>query len=133
MTMDGTTNRGRRKAAAAAALLFIAGGLTGASVDRMWLNPSQHADMQLTAGELSDHLRLNASDEARMRALLDSIEPDIAAASELGADSLRASAARAHERLEQALPPESRQGFRDWLVEHHNKLVKRLHGSHSHR
>ncbi len=125
--MAGLKDNARTKAAAAAGMLLLTGALLGISLDRMWFRAPANA-MQLTVNELSEHLDLAPAEDARMRALLDSIEPDIAVATAHGVDSLQSTALRAHERIEAALPAESRTKFRDWIRDHHDEMRKRMHG-----
>ncbi len=91
--MAGQRNNARTKAAAAAVLLLLTGALLGIALDRLWFRAPANA-MELTVSELSEHLDLAPAEETRMRALLDSIEPDIAAATAHGVDSLQSTALR---------------------------------------
>jgi hypothetical protein len=122
----------RRKAAITAALLLIAGTLAGIALDRLWLMPAVASPVPaLTSDAMLAHLDLEPTAAARIRALLDSMHTDITAAAEQGADSLRATAHRAHERLEAALPPDARTEFRTWMHAHHRQMLERVeHGGH---
>jgi hypothetical protein len=123
----------RRKAGLAAALLLLAGAAIGISVDRLVIVPHHALAAEaspLTIQDMARELDLGSADQVKMRALLDSIETEIAAASAHGLDSLQSTAARAHDRIEAALPPESRTHFRTWLSEHHAELSARMHEMH---
>ena len=122
----------RRKSAGAAALLLLAGALLGVLVDRFWLLPRGVEAMSLTATAMAARLDLGPSDEARIRALLDSIHADMSAAAPQGPDSLRSMARSAHMRLEAALPPRARPGFRAWIHDHHNQMMQRMRGDRMH-
>lgn len=128
-----TSNNGpRRKAAAAATLLFLAGGLSGVLVDRLLIRPRAVEATPLTARAMAARLDLSRSDEARIRALLDSLHAEVAAAAQQGPDSLRTVARSAHQRLEAALPPEARAEFRIWMQEHHRRMMERMGGAPMH-
>jgi hypothetical protein len=116
----------RRKAAAAAAFLLLAGGLLGVLVDRLWLFPRGVEAMPLTAQALAARLDLGPSEEAQIRALLDSIHAEVMAAAQQGADSLRTTARSAHLRLEAVLPPDTRPEFRAWMQDHHRWMMERI-------
>jgi hypothetical protein len=122
----------RRRSAGAAALLLLAGALLGVLVDRFWLLPRGVEAMSLTATAMAARLDLGPSDEARIRALLDSIHADMSAAAPQGPDSLRSMARSAHMRLEAALPPRARPGFRAWIHDHHNQMMQRMGGDRMH-
>lgn len=124
--MNESNGSARRKAAMLAALLLLAGGLSGVLVDRFWLLPRGDDTMPLTAHAMAARLDLDASQEARVRLLLDSMHTDVIAAARYGPDSLASAARTAHARLEAALPPHSRAEFRAWLVDHHHQLLERL-------
>lgn len=126
-------NRGTRRTAAAAAvlLLLLAGGLLGVVVDRVWLLPAGHRGaeaMPLTVDALVARLDLSPSEEARMRALLDSMHTELAAAARHGSDSLHSAGRNAHQRLEAALPAPARAEFRAWIEEHHRQMLERMGG-----
>ncbi|HUF51004.1 MAG TPA: hypothetical protein VMN60_09240 [Longimicrobiales bacterium] len=127
--MNPLKHRAGRRASAAAALLLLAGGLLGIVVDRLWLMPRQTGAMPLTAQAMVARLDLDATQEVRIRALLDSIHAEILAAAAHGPDSLRAATHGVQHRLEAALPPERRTEFRDWMHEHHRQLIQRM-GAH---
>lgn len=122
----------RRKAAAAAVLLLLAGGLLGVVVDRLWLFPREAESTPLTARAMAARLGLNASEEARIRALLDTMHSEMTAAAQQGSDSLHSAARNAHQRLEAALPPDARAEFRVWIQEHHRQMMQRVDGVRMH-
>ena len=130
--MNAWNDRPRRKAWMAAALLLLAGGLSGVLVDRLWLIPRGDETMPLTAHALAARLDLAPSEEARIRALLDSMHADVVDAARHGPDSLAAAARHAHRRLETALPPHSRVEFRAWLVDHHRQMLERMDDARAH-
>jgi hypothetical protein len=123
----------RRKAGAAAALLVLAGVALGVVVDRLWLMPPEAAAMPLTPEALVAHLELRPEDEARVRVLLESLHGEVTSAAAAGPEALAAVARSAHERIEQALPPEARPAFREWVEEHHAQMTERMHGGAMHR
>jgi hypothetical protein len=118
----------RWKAGVAALLLMLAGGVLGVAADRLWLRHAHGAGMALTADALAAHLDLGPAEEARMRALLDSMHVEVAAAAAEGPEALQAVARRAYERLELALPPDARPAFRAWMEGHHHQMMRRLGG-----
>lgn len=130
--MNDSNGSARRKAGMIAALLLLAGGLAGVLVDRLWLLPRGHDSMPLTAQALAARLDLDTSEEARIRALLDSMHTDVTAAARHGPDSLAATARTAHMRLEAAIPPHSRAEFRAWLVDHHRQMMERMDDARPH-
>lgn len=122
----------RRKAAAAAVLLLLAGGLLGVLVDRLWLVPREAEAAPLTAHAMATRLDLNAAEEARIRALLDTLHSEMTAAAQQGPDSLHSASRNAHQRIEAALPPDARVEFRAWLREHHRQMMERMDGVRMH-
>lgn len=122
----------RRKAAAAAALLLLAGSLLGVLVDRLWLLPRGVEAMPLTAQAMAARLALSPSEEARIRALLDSMHAEVTVAAQQGPDSLLTMARSAHLRLEAALPPDARPKFRAWMQDHHRQIMERTGGARMH-
>lgn len=106
--------------------LVLAGMLTGIAVDRLFLLPERAAAAPLTAEGMADQLGLTPGDEARVRSLLDSLHAEVMGSGSLDPAAMVASAERAHERLEAALPPELLPRFRLWMQEHHRQLVERV-------
>lgn len=130
--MNQWTGDTRRKAAAAAALLLLAGGLLGVWVDRVLLFPREAEAAPLTARAMAARLGLSASEETRIRALLDTMHSEVMAAAQHGSDSLHSAARNAHQRLEAALPPDARAEFRVWIQEHHRQMMERMGGERMH-
>jgi len=123
----------RGKAGVAALLLLVTGFALGVVVDRAWLTvPAEAAAMPLTAEALVSHLDLRPGDEARVRALLDSMHADVTAAAVQGPDALAMAAQSAHQRIEAALPPDARPGFRAWVEGHHRQMMERMGGEAMH-
>jgi hypothetical protein len=126
--MKRETDRTRRRAAATAAFLFLAGGVTGVTADRLWLNPSPLDAMPLTADAMADRLELSPAQTTQVRELLDSLHAEIAAVVIESPDSLPSVVQRAQLRIEATLPAASRSEFRAWMQEHHQHMRSRLHG-----
>ena len=116
----------RGKAAAAAVFLLLAGGVSGVLIDRQFLLPPDVEEMPLTSQAMAARLDLAPAEEARMRALLDSMHAEVTVAAQLGPDSLAVTARRVHARVEAALPPGARPAFRAWMHEHHRELIRRM-------
>jgi hypothetical protein len=113
------------RAAATAALLLVSGGVMGVLVDRLWLSPPEAHATPLTAEAMAARLGLSPAEEARLRALLDSLHTEIL---HHVPDSLGAAVRNAQLRIEAALPPNARSEFRAWMQEHHEQLRSRMHG-----
>lgn len=116
----------RAGTAAAAALLVLAGALAGIAVDRLWILPAEAPDSPLTVDALVERLDLDGPEEARIRALIDSLHADVTTAARAGPDSLAAAARSAHRRIEGALPADARPAFRAWVRDHHGHAMGRL-------
>ncbi len=121
------TDGARWRAAGTAALLLVTGGVMGVLVDRLWLAPPEFKATPLTTEAMAAHLRLSSVEEAHLRALLDSLHPEILAAARHGPDSLRAATRNAQSRIEAVLPAHTRSEFRTWIREHHEHMT-RMHG-----
>lgn len=107
------------------ALIFLFGGVTGVAVDRLW-RASQRTelpDAPLTAHGMVEELGLDPAQEARLTALLDTLEPAIARAAVQGPDSLQAAARIARQRMEDALPPDVRGNFRRWMTDRRDEMM----------
>lgn len=123
----------RRRALATALMLLLAGALAGIAIDRLILMPRPAAAAPLTAEGMADQLGLGPADQARIRALLDSMHTEILeAASRFGPAGMLATASSAHERIEAALPPELLPRFRAWMEEHHRQLMDRVEAEGTH-
>jgi hypothetical protein len=116
------------RAAGTAALLLVTGGVMGVLVDRLWLSPHDVHATPLTAEAMAARLDLSSADEARLRALLDSLDAEIRALVQRAPDSLGAAARSTQLRIEAALPPDARAEFRAWMQEHHEQAMGRMHG-----
>jgi hypothetical protein len=113
------------RAAATAALLLVTGGVMGVLVDRLWLSPPEAHATPLTAEAMAARLGLSSTEEAHLRALLDSLHKEIL---HHAPDSLGAAVRNAQLRIEAALPANARSEFRAWMQEHHEQLRGRMHG-----
>lgn len=125
--MNGRSNTARRKAGATALLLLLTGGALGVLVDRMWFLPREVEATALTAEALAAHLDLGPAEEARIRALLDSLHTEVMLAAREGPDALATAAQSARARLEAALPPDARPAFHGWMRHHNSQMMERLH------
>lgn len=116
------------KGALVAALLFLLGAVAGVAVDRVWLGrwPSEAQAAPLTVDAMADALDLDASQNGRVRRVLDSLRADLARAAQAGPDSLRDAAQRGRRRLEEALPPDRRPHFEAWMDEHHARMMQMM-------
>lgn len=126
--MTAWTDGARWRAAATAALLLITGAVMGIMVDRMWLDPAEVEAAPLTADALVTDLGLAPSDAAHVQALLDSLHVEIGMAMQEDPDSLAPLVRSAQRRIEEALPPDVRPAFRDWMRAHHRQMRARMHG-----
>lgn len=120
----------RWQAALAALVLFGLGALTGVAGDRLWLGraPAAAEASTLTAQGMVTALHLDAAQEARVRAVLDSLHGDLARAAQGGTDSLVSAALQGRRRLEAALPPDRRQSFQAWMQQHHASMMEQMGG-----
>ena len=119
------------RAAATAALLLVSGGALGVLADRVWLSPPAAHAAPLTAEAMVSHLGLSPAEEARFRAVLDSLHAEVLTAVRQHPDTLRVAVRTAHERIEAALPPAARAKFRAWMQAQHDRLG-RMHGGLTH-
>ena len=125
--MTGAYDGPRWRAATAATLLVLSGAILGILVDRHWISPPESQAAPLTAETMAEDLRLTEAQEAALRMLLDSLHTEIATAAAQGADSLQAATDRAHHRIAESLPPESRGAFHAWMQGHHEGAMRRIH------
>jgi hypothetical protein len=116
------------RAAGTAALLLVTGGVMGVLVDRLWLSPPETHTTPLTAEAMAARLGLSSVEEARLRALLDSLRTEIHVVVQRAPDSLGVAVRNAQLRIEAALPPAARPEFRAWMREHHAQMRSRMHG-----
>ena len=122
--MSTWTDRARWRAMGTAALLVVSGGVIGILVDRLWLSPPEAQATALTPDAMAAHLGLSAAEQAHLRTVLDSLHAELFGQ---GADSLPTAVRNAQLRIEAALPPDARPGFRAWMQEHHEQLRHRMH------
>jgi hypothetical protein len=120
----------RARAGGAAALLLLTGVLLGVVLDRVLLMPTPADASPLTVESLAERIDLPLEDQARLRALLDSLHAEVVAAAAKGPAALRVEMEAAHERIEASLPPEARPEFRSWLHENRAHMMRRMHGDH---
>ena len=127
--MSGPGAGATRKAALAASLIFILGLVAGLGVDRLWMARDEvRGTRALTSEAMTAALDLDASEAARVRAVLDTLRVELARAAEAGPDSLGSAARRGRQRLEAALPAERRERFRTWMSEHHARMMGEMRG-----
>lgn len=119
----------RWKAGLVAFVIFALGVGAGVSADRLWLGRTAAAGPPpITVASMAEALRLDAPERARMRALVDSLQPDIARAAAQGPDSLRTATMHARQRIEDALPPDRRADFLRWLDARHARMMEHMRG-----
>ncbi len=120
----------RWKGTLAAVLLFGLGTVAGVAGDRIWLGlaPTVAEAAPLTPDGMATALHLDAAQGARVRAVLDSLQSEVARGAAEGPDSLRVAAERARRRLENALPPDRRPQFQQWMQQHHDRMMRRMRG-----
>ncbi|HZD80660.1 MAG TPA: hypothetical protein VE646_11565 [Actinomycetota bacterium] len=115
-----------RKAALATAVIFLVGAAAGMAADRVWLGlwPPRAEAASLTPEGLVRALDLDSTQRARVDAVLDSLQVEMTGAVTAGPDSLRSVARRGRQRLEDALPPDRRAPFRQWMQAHHARMMQ---------
>lgn len=118
------------KGALAAALLFLLGAVAGVAGDRIWLRgvPPAEAAEPLTVAGLSSALNLDPAQGARVRSVLDSLQTVVSEAAQAGADSLRSVSVEGRRRLEDALPPDRRAAFQQWMEQRHAQMMRGMGG-----
>lgn len=118
------------KGALVATLLLLVGVVAGVSADRIWLRHgvAAPAAASLTPEAMARALDLDPVQDARVRSVLDSLQVEVGQALQSGPDSLGTVARRARQRLEQALPADRRARFRDWMQEHHARMMDQMGG-----
>ena len=127
--MTDRLGRARWRAAGTALLLLVAGAVLGIMADRHLLSRPDTHEMPLTAEALVARLDLTVAEEARLRTVLDSLHADMAGVVQQGPDAMGAVARDAHRRIEAALPARVLPAFRDWIREHHDEAMRRMHGT----
>jgi hypothetical protein len=116
------------RAAFAAALLICAGAFLGVTADRLWLAAFSAEEPQVSVDALADALSLNSRQTANISALVDSIGWAISNAIEQNPESLQVVARRARARLEDAVPFDRREGFRNWMDGRRSNMLDRMRG-----
>lgn len=119
----------RMRAAGTVLLLLLSGAVAGIAVDRLWFSaPVNNAGaMPLTADAMAAQLGLSADEEARLTALLDTLNAEMAGAMAGGSEALMTATHAAHLRIEASLPPEARSAFHAWMREQHERMMLRMH------
>lgn len=125
-----STRTPRLRAAGAAIALVLFGALLGITVDRLLHDPGPVAQASLTADAMAARLGLAAEDEARLRALVDTLNTEVLAAMAEGPDALLAATHAAHLRIEASLPEEARTSFHAWMREQHRQMMHHMEGMH---
>ena len=120
-----TTTTLQWRAAFAAALLICAGAFLGVSADRLWLAAfaPEEAEPQVSVEALAQALSLNSRQTAEISALV-----DISEAIEHNPESLQVVAREARARLEDAVPFDRREGFRNWMDGRRSNMMDRMRG-----
>lgn len=120
----------RWQGALLAVLLFVLGLVAGVAADRVWLGgwTAEAEAASLTPEGMADALDLDPAQGARVRSVLDSLRVEVGQAVQSGPDSLRSVARRARQRLEEALPPDRRPRFREWMQDHHARMMRDMGG-----
>ncbi len=125
-----TTTTLQWRAAFAAALLICAGAFLGVIVDRLWLvafSADEEAP-QVSVEALANALSLDTRQTAEISALVDSIGWAISETIEQNPESLQAVARDARARLEDAVPFDRREGFRNWMDGRRSNMMERMRG-----
>lgn len=118
----------RWRSVAAGALLLAAGAALGVTVDRLWVAGAGDAGAApLTVDAMTRSLELAPDERARVEAVLDSLEEEVAAAAAAGPDSLRSVARQGRHRLHEVLPADRRPAFRQWMQRHRREMMERMH------
>jgi len=120
----------RLRAAGTAIALVLFGALLGITVDRLLHEPVPVARAPLTADAMAARLGLAAEDEARLRALVDTLNSEVLAAMAEGPEALLAATHAAHLRIEASLPEEARTAFHSWMREQHRQIMHHMEGMH---
>lgn len=125
-----TTTTLQWRAAFAAALLICAGAFLGVIIDRLWLVAftADEGEPQVSVEALASALSLNTRQTAEISALVDSIGWAMSEAIEQNSDSLQAVAREARARLEDAVPFDRREGFRNWMDGRRSNMMDRMRG-----
>jgi len=125
--MNASVRRARLRAAGTALLLVLIGAILGITADRRIQAPASAGPTPLTADAMAAHLGLSPEAEARLRALVDTLNVGVVAAMADGPGALMAATHDAHMRIEASLPEESRPAFHAWMQEQHAQMMGRMH------
>lgn len=118
-------------AALAVAVIFLLGATAGVAGDRIWrgLRPPTAEAAALTPEAMAHALDLTPTQRTRVHRVLDTLRVEMTrAVAAGGSDSLRSVARRARQRLENALPPDRRAPFREWMQSHHARMMEHMGG-----
>jgi hypothetical protein len=63
-----------------------------------------------------------------VRSVLDSLQTVVSQAALAGADSLRSVSVEGRRRIEEALPPDRRAAFRQWMEQRHAQMMREMGG-----
>ena len=116
------------KALIVAFALFSLGALAGISADRWWNERQQPTSQagQLTVPAMARALDLDSTQEARVAALLQDLEVQVAQATREGPAALQQAARNARNRLEEEIPADRRKRFRRWMGEHREWMSEQM-------
>jgi len=116
------------KALIVAFALFSLGALAGISADRWWNERQQSTSQagQLTVPAMARALDLDSTQEARVTALLQDLEVQVAQATREGPAALQQAARNARNRLEEEIPADRRERFRSWMGEHREWMSEQM-------
>lgn len=129
--MNANGIRPRTKAALATAVIFLLGVTAGVAGDRIWLGlrPPTTEAAALTSEAMAEALDLTPTQRTRVSRVLDTLRVEMTRAVATGGpDSLRSVARQARQRLEDALPPDRRGAFREWMETHHARMMEHMGG-----
>lgn len=128
--MSRSMSNPRLKAGLVAAALFALGAVAGVAGERLVSRRAIAAPgpSPLTVQDMAGALNLEPGETERVGAVLDSLSPEFARASQQGPDSLRFATMRARARIAQVLPPARRPEYWRWLDEHHARMMQMMRG-----
>lgn len=128
--MSQSTTTLQWRAAFASALLICGGAFLGVCADRLWLVAfgADEEEPQVSVEALATALSLNTRQTADITALVDSIGWALSEAIEQNPESLPMVAREARARLENAVPFDRREGFRNWMDGRRLNMMDRMRG-----
>lgn len=126
--MTAPTRHARLRAAGTALLLVLIGAALGITADRLMHTPTSVTPTPLTADAMAAQLGLSPEAEARLRALVDTLNVGVVAAMADGPAALMAATHDAHLRIEASLPEQSRPAFHAWMQQQHTQMMSRMQG-----